>query len=83
MSHLLGAGLTDSPVVAAVQESPEEESRYWMLYLEMGLPLSAPRLHCSATLLSVLSITRRPPGAPGGPGRQEATRDRERERESK
>lgn len=59
---------TDSLVVAVVQTSSEKESRYWMVYLEMGLWLSAPRLHCSVTLFSVLLITRTPPGAPGGPG---------------
>lgn len=46
----------------------KNSSRYWMVYLEMGLWLSAPRLHCSVTLLSDLSTIRTPPGAPGGPG---------------
>lgn len=55
-------------VVASFQTSSEKESLYWMVYLEMGLWLSAPRLHCNVTLLSVLSITCTPPGAPGGPG---------------
>ncbi len=54
-------------MVAFFQTSFEKESLYWTVYLEMGLWLSAPRLHCNVTLLSVLFITRTPPGAPGGP----------------
>lgn len=56
-----------SHVVAFFQASFEKESLYSMVYLEMGLWLSAPRLHCNVTLLSVLLITRTPPAAPGGP----------------
>lgn len=53
----------------------EKASLYWMVYLEMGLWLSAPRLHCSVTFFSVLFITRTPPGAPGGPGVRERARN--------
>ena len=67
--------LESSHVVAAFQTSAEKESLYWMVYLEMGLWLSAPRLHCSVTLLSVLFVTRTPPGAPGGPGAKRRIRD--------
>lgn len=47
-----------------------------MVYLEMGLWLSAPRLHCNVTVLSVLFTTRTPPGAPGGPGVKTRIRDK-------
>lgn len=69
------SALESSHVVAAFQTSVEKESLYWMVYLEMGLWLSAPRLHCSVALLSVLFVTRTPPGAPGGPGVKRRIRD--------
>ena len=54
-------------VVAFFQTFFKNWSLYWMVYLEIGLWLSAPRLHCNVTLLSVLFVIRTPPGAPGGP----------------
>lgn len=54
--------------VVAFFHTFEKPSLYWMVYLEIGLWLSAPRLHCNVTLLSVLFITRIPPGGPGAPG---------------
>ena len=55
------------PPVGASLHSGEKASRYWRVYLEMGLWLSTPWLHCRATLCSFRLTVCRPMGGPGEP----------------
>lgn len=58
---------TNLPVLASFQSS-ERIVLVWMVYLEIGLWLSEPRLQVSATEVALMSSILRPPGGPGGPG---------------
>lgn len=57
----------NSPVFASFQSS-ERIVFVWIVYLDIGLWLSEPRLQVSATEVALTSSIRRPPGGPGGPG---------------
>lgn len=57
----------NSPVFASFQSS-ERIVFVWIVYLDIGLWLSEPRLQVSATEVALMSSIRRPPGGPGGPG---------------
>ena len=60
-------------VTASLHSPAERRSRYWMVYLEIGLWLSLPWLQIRRTAFSRTSSKRTPPGAPGGPGRKDST----------
>lgn len=65
----------DLPVLASFQSS-ERIVLVWMVYLEIGLWLSEPRLHVRATEVALMSSILRPPGGPGGPGMKMRVRTR-------
>lgn len=60
------------PVLASFHSS-DRKVFDWIVYLEIGLWLSVPRLQVSATAVSLMSSTLIPPGGPGGPGRKKRT----------
>lgn len=54
------------PVLASFHSS-DRKVFDWIVYLEIGLWLSVPRLQVSATAVSLISSILIPPGGPGGP----------------
>lgn len=57
------------PVLASFHSS-DRKVFDWIVYLEIGLWLSVPRLQVSATAVSLTSSTLIPPGGPGGPDKK-------------